>query len=118
MFLSESKVREIVGEMLTTQREEMVATVLESVNEAVPQINQEALTTLETTLNGRFDELEERVSTFAAAPGATIPTPIPAVDPQKGDALSALEELNQFCETHKSDHSACMNAIAKFNQQS
>lgn len=127
MFITKKEVEEIAIQAFASQREKMLAEILEEVQASIAEINtnssaeaiQTAVETAVTTaVDARLLAIEARVEEFAGASGEQTPEPIPPVDPTREDSLSELDTLNKFIAENKHDMAACVNAIAKFNQQS
>lgn len=127
MFLTEKKVEEMIAAAITSHKETMVAEIVASVTEtlttegALPsaEVVQTAVeTAVATAVDARMSEIETRLSVVEGAEGAHSADPIPSLDPTREDSLSALDQLNKFMADNRHDTAACVNAIAKFNQQS
>jgi hypothetical protein len=127
MFLTRKDVEEIAIKAFASQRETMLAEILEGVQASIAEIDtnssaeaiQTAVTTaVATAVDTRLLAIEARVAEFAGAPGEQNQEPTPTVDPTREDSASELDTLNKFMAENKHDTAACVNALAKFNQQS
>jgi hypothetical protein len=127
MFLTEKRVEEIANQAFASQRETMVAEILQGVQASIAEIGTSASaeviqtaveTAVTTAVDTRLSAIEQTVAEFAGAPGERNKEPVPQVDPTREDSASELDTLNKFMADNKHDTAACVNALAKFNQQS